>query len=47
VITGVQKVTPADLIKGDPSIVTNMVRRNQWPSDYKTVITQLLKSQKS
>lgn len=47
VITGVQKVTPADLIKGDPSIVTNMVRRNQWPSNYKTVITQLLKSQKS
>lgn len=47
VITGVEKVTPADLIKGDPSIVTNMVRRGKWPSNYKSIITQLLKLQKS
>lgn len=47
VITGVEKVTPADLIKGDPSMVTNMVRRGLWPAHYKTLIKKLLKSQKS
>ena len=46
-ITGVQKTTPADIIRGDPSIVANMVRRGQWPAEYKATIAKLLKAQKN
>ena len=46
VITGVEKFTPADLLRADPRIMDNMVRRGIWPARWAIFIKKFLKQWK-